>query len=79
MDFNLNDKQKAIRDMARKFAAEVIVPRAAEMERSEEHPYDVIAKMGELGMMGIPFPSRYGGKGRGLGEHGSMPRGNCQG
>ena len=62
MDFHLNDKQKAIRDMARKFAAEVIVPRAAEMERSEEHPYDVIAKMGELGMMGIPFPSRYGGR-----------------
>ena len=63
MDFHLNDKQKAIRDMARKFAAEVIVPRGSgngtERGASLTH---VIAKMGELGMMGIPFPSRYGGR-----------------
>ena len=61
MDFRLTEKQKAIRDMARKFALDFIVPRAGELESSEEHPYDLIARMAEAGMMGIPFPSKYGG------------------
>jgi len=63
MDFHLSEKQKAIRDMARKFAREVVAPRAGEIERTGEHPYDILAQMGELGMMGIPFPEKYGGGG----------------
>jgi len=47
--------------MCRKFAREVISPRAEELERTEEHPYEIIEQMADLGMMGIPFPVEYGG------------------
>jgi alkylation response protein AidB-like acyl-CoA dehydrogenase len=63
MDFDLTSEQKMIRDMAREFSDKVIAPRAEEMERTGEFPYDIMAKMGELGMMGIPFPEAYGGSG----------------
>ena len=63
MDFDLTNEQKMIREMAREFADKVIAPRAEEMERTGEFPYDIAAKMGELGMMGIPFPEAYGGSG----------------
>lgn len=63
MDFDLTDEQQMIREMARDFANEVIAPRAEEMEASGEYPYDIIEKMSELGMMGIPFPEEYGGSG----------------
>lgn len=63
MNFDLTDEQKMIRDMARDFAGEVIAPRAEEMDRTGEYPYDILKKMGELGMMGIPFPEEYGGSG----------------
>jgi alkylation response protein AidB-like acyl-CoA dehydrogenase len=63
MDFHLSKKQKTIRDMCRKFAREVVAPRAEEIERTGEHPYEIVAQMGDLGMMGIPFPEKYGGGG----------------
>ncbi len=63
MDLDLTDENKMIRDMARDFADEVIAPRAEDMERTGEYPYDIIAQMGELGMMGIPFSEEYGGSG----------------
>ncbi len=63
MDFALSDEQKIIRDTCRKFADEVIMPRAAEMEAKGEYPYDIIKQMADLGMMGIPFPEEYGGSG----------------
>jgi alkylation response protein AidB-like acyl-CoA dehydrogenase len=49
--------------MARKFADEVIAPRAGEMEATGEYPYDIMGRMAGLGMMGIPFPPQYGGSG----------------
>lgn len=49
--------------MSRKFADEVIMPRAEELEKTGEYPYDIIAQMADLGMMGIPFPEEYGGSG----------------
>jgi len=63
MDFSLTEEQQMIRRMCREFADERIAPRAEEMERTGEYPYDIIARMGELGMMGIPFPDEYGGSG----------------
>ncbi|MEW6112087.1 MAG: acyl-CoA dehydrogenase family protein [Thermodesulfobacteriota bacterium] len=63
MNFDLTEEHRMIRDMARKFADEVIAPRAEEMERTGEYPYDIIAQMGELGMMGLPYPEEYGGSG----------------
>lgn len=63
MNFDLTDEQKMIREMAKDFANEVIAPRAEEMEATGDYPYDIIDKMGETGMMGIPFPEEYGGSG----------------
>ena len=63
MDFRLSEEQQMIRDTARRFADEVVAPRAAEMEATGEYPYDIMARMAELGMMGIPFPAEYGGSG----------------
>jgi Acyl-CoA dehydrogenases len=63
MDFQLTEEQKMIRRMSKEFSNEMIVPRAKEMDETGEPPYDIIAKMGELGMMGIPLPEKYGGSG----------------
>ena len=63
MNFDLSEEQRMIRDMARDFSDEVVAPRSEEMERTGEYPYDIMARMGELGMMGIPFPEEYGGSG----------------
>ena len=63
MNFDLTDEQKMIRDMARDFAREVIAPRAEEMEATGEYPYDILEKMAEVGIMGVPFPEEYGGSG----------------
>ncbi len=63
MNFDLTGGQKKIREMAREFASRVITPRAEELERSGEYPYDVMDQMASLGIMGIPFPKEYGGGG----------------
>ena len=63
MNFDLTDEHRMIRDMTRDFSDEVIAPRAEEMDRTGKYPYDIIEKMAELGMMGIPFPEEYGGSG----------------
>jgi alkylation response protein AidB-like acyl-CoA dehydrogenase len=63
MNFDLTDEQTMIRNMARDFAQEVIRPRAEEMDETGEYPNDILQKMGELGMMGIPFPEAFGGSG----------------
>ena len=63
MDFKLTEEQEMIQRMSKEFSDEIIAPRAREMEKTGEPPNDVILKMGELGMMGIAFPERYGGSG----------------
>jgi len=63
MDFDLSEEHRMIRDMCRDFTAQVIIPKAEEMERTGEYPYDIMARMAELGMMGIPIPDAYGGSG----------------
>jgi alkylation response protein AidB-like acyl-CoA dehydrogenase len=63
LDFDLTEEHKMIRDMCREFSRTVIVPRAEEVERTGEYPYDIISSMAELGMMGIPFSAEYGGSG----------------
>jgi short-chain 2-methylacyl-CoA dehydrogenase len=63
MNFDLTDEQKAIQSLAREFAQNEVKPRAEEMDRSESFPYDLVAKMAELGFMGLPFPEEYGGAG----------------
>jgi len=51
MDFDLTDEQKAIQNLAREFAREEVRPRAEEMDRKESFPYELVAKMGELGYL----------------------------
>jgi short-chain 2-methylacyl-CoA dehydrogenase len=63
MNFDLTDDQKAIQALARDFAQNEVRPRAEEMDREEAFPYDLVAKMAELGFMGLPFPEKYGGAG----------------
>ncbi|HET8846953.1 MAG TPA: acyl-CoA dehydrogenase family protein [Ktedonobacteraceae bacterium] len=63
MDFSLNEEQLAIRDTCRAFAEQEIKPRAEEMDRTGEFPYPLIKQMGELGLLGLPFPEKYGGAG----------------
>ncbi len=63
MDFKLTDEQLMIQAAAHDFAREEIIPVAAEFDRSGKFPIETIAKMGELGLMGIQVPEEYGGAG----------------
>ena len=63
MDFSLNEEQIAIRDTCREFAEQEIKPIAEEIDASSQFPYDLIHKMGELGLLGLPFPEQYSGAG----------------
>ena len=59
----LREEHHQVREMARKFADEVLAPIAREIDEKEEFPADVVRQMGELGFMGLPYPERYGGAG----------------
>ena len=63
MDFDLTDEQRLLRDTVRDFARAEVAPVAEELDRTKAFPYDLVAKMGELDLMGIPFPEEYGGGG----------------
>lgn len=65
MDFDLSDDLIALRDMARKFAAENIAPNARTWDREADIPREVVAKMAELGFLGIFIPEELGGCGFG--------------
>ncbi len=59
----LNEQQAGIRDMARDFARNEIIPFAAQWDRDESVPLETLAKMGKLGLMGVCFPEQWGGAG----------------
>ncbi len=63
MDFQLTEEQRAIQEMVREFAEKEIAPRAAEIDKTDEFPADVFAKMGAQGLLGLPYPEEYGGGG----------------
>ena len=63
MDFQLSDGQRLLRDTVREFARAEIAPVAEELDRTKSFPYELVARMGELGLMGIPFEEEYGGGG----------------
>jgi butyryl-CoA dehydrogenase len=65
MSFQLTEEQKMVRLMARDFAAKELEPVAAERDKKEIFPMDVIKKMGELGLLGMMVPDEYGGAGAG--------------
>jgi len=63
MDFTLNEEQLAIRNTCREFAEQEIQPIAEQMDATGQFPYAIIRQMGELGLLGLPFPEEYGGAG----------------
>lgn len=63
MNFQLNHQQLMIQKMVRKFVQEEIVPQASMIDETHSFPIEIIRKMGELGLMGIPIPEEYGGAG----------------
>jgi short/branched chain acyl-CoA dehydrogenase len=63
MDFDPTEEQRRWRDLARDFAQGVIRPRAAELDREQRFPYDIVAEMARLGLMGMTLPEEYGGSG----------------
>ena len=63
MDFTLSSEQTQIRDTVAAFVDEEVVPRAAEIDETDEFPADLVADMADLGLLGMPFPVEYGGAG----------------
>ena len=63
MHFELTDEQRMTREMVRDFAENEIKPLAQERDRTGEFPWELIRKMGPLGLLGLPIPEEYGGAG----------------
>lgn len=59
----LKEEHHQVRDMVRRFADEVVAPRARDLDETETFPVDTVKQMAELGLMGLPFPEKYGGAG----------------
>jgi alkylation response protein AidB-like acyl-CoA dehydrogenase len=63
MNFDLSDEHELIRKTVRDFAVERVAPVAAELDREHRFPYDLVAELAGLGVMGLPIPEVYGGAG----------------
>src|SRR5436190_14079823 len=63
MNFDLTDEQTNIQRLARDFAQQEVKPVAEELDRTKSFPYEIVAKLAELGLMGMPFPEEYEGAG----------------
>jgi short/branched chain acyl-CoA dehydrogenase len=63
LNFDLTQEQQLVRDTVREFAESRIAPVAAELDREHRFPYDLIAELAGLGLMGMTIPEEYGGAG----------------
>ncbi len=63
MDFQLTEEQRMFRRMVREFAEQEIAPRAEEIDATDEFPWDIFRKMGQVGLLGLPIAEKYGGSG----------------
>src|SRR5829696_5608144 len=63
MNFDLSDDHQLIRRTVRDFARGEVAPVAEELDRTKSFPYEIMKKLGDLNLMGIPFPEEYGGAG----------------
>jgi short-chain 2-methylacyl-CoA dehydrogenase len=63
MDFDLSDDHRLIQQTVRDFARQEVAPVAEDLDREKRFPYEIVRKLGELNLMGIPFPEEYGGGG----------------
>ncbi|MDQ6791371.1 MAG: acyl-CoA dehydrogenase family protein [Candidatus Dormibacteraeota bacterium] len=63
MDFELSEEQRAVRELCRDFAREVVAPAAEELDREHRFPLEIVRQMGEMGLFGLPFAEQWGGAG----------------
>ncbi|HEY6151204.1 MAG TPA: acyl-CoA dehydrogenase family protein [Gaiellaceae bacterium] len=63
MNFDLSPEHELVRRTVRDFAESKVAPVAAELDREHRFPYDLVAELAELGLMGMPIPEEYGGAG----------------
>ncbi|MBI3966061.1 MAG: acyl-CoA dehydrogenase family protein [Chloroflexi bacterium] len=63
MNFDLTEEQSLVQQLARDFAQKELAPRAATIDATGEFPFDLVKRLGELGLLGLPFPEKYGGAG----------------
>jgi short-chain 2-methylacyl-CoA dehydrogenase len=63
MDFDLPEDHRLLRSTVREFAEQEVAPVAEELDRTHSFPYEIVKRLGELDLMGIPFPEEYGGAG----------------
>jgi short/branched chain acyl-CoA dehydrogenase len=63
VDFELSDEHRLIQGTVRDFARGEVAPVAEELDRTKAFPYDIVRRLGDLNLMGIPFPEEYGGGG----------------
>ncbi len=63
MDFDLSDDHRLIQRTVRDFATNEVAPVAEELDREKRFPYELVKQLGELNLMGIPFPEEVGGGG----------------
>ena len=69
---NFTEQQSQVRSLARDFAENEIRPVVMQFDESQEFPFEIFAKMGELGFLGIIFPEKYGGAGLGYIEYATI-------
>ena len=66
MNFQLTKEQEFVRKMVREFATNEVEPLAADIDQEHRFPEETVEKMAKYGLMGVPFPTEYGGAG---GDH----------
>jgi alkylation response protein AidB-like acyl-CoA dehydrogenase len=63
LNFDLTEEQQLVRETVREFARERVAPVAAELDHEQRFPYELVAELAELGLMGMTIPEEYGGSG----------------
>ena len=63
IDFELTEEHKAVRKMVRDFVTKEIIPNASKWDKEHRVDYELTKKMGQLGILGICIPEKYGGSG----------------
>src|SRR5262249_49785950 len=64
--YQLTDEHEELRATVAEFARDVVAPVIGDYYERCEFPYDIVARMGKLGLFGLPFPEEYGGMGGGI-------------
>jgi short-chain 2-methylacyl-CoA dehydrogenase len=63
LDYRLDEEHEALRKTVEEFARDLVAPVIGDFCEREEFPYDIVRRMGEMGLFGLPFPEEYGGMG----------------